>query len=48
MQQVHIGNAEFAGNLHLFASPARPICILEAAVSVLSPLRTSLLDLAER
>jgi len=48
MQQVHIGIAEFAGTLPLFAARLRPICSLEAAMSVLSPLRTSLLDLAER
>lgn len=46
MQQVHIGIAGFAGSLPLFAAPSASICILEAAMSVLSSLRTSLLDLA--
>lgn len=48
MRQLHIGIAEYAGSLHLFAPPSASISNLEATMSVLSFLRTSLLDLAER
>jgi hypothetical protein len=48
MQQLHIGNAEFAGIAPLFAATSVSICTLEATMSVLSFLHTSLLDLAER
>jgi hypothetical protein len=48
MQQLHSGNDEFAGTPPLFAPPCEVICILEVTMSVLSFLRTSLLDLAER
>ena len=46
MQQVHSGLAEFAGTLPLFTAPRPSISREEVAMSVLSPLRTSLLDLA--
>jgi hypothetical protein len=48
MQHVHIRNAEFAGKPGLFAQSRDTICIHEATMSLLSFLRTSLLDLAER
>jgi hypothetical protein len=48
MQQVHSGNDEFAGTLPLFAPSGTAICSLEAMMSLLLSLRTSLLDLAER
>jgi chorismate-pyruvate lyase len=48
MRQAHIGNAEFAGIPALFAQSCASISTLEATMSLLSFLRTSLLDLAER
>jgi hypothetical protein len=48
MQRSHIGIDEFAGSPVLFAQSSGPIWTIEATMSVLSFLRTSLLDLAER
>ena len=47
MQHLHSGNAQTSGIPDLFAQAGGTIWNLEAAMSVLSPLRTSLLDLAE-
>jgi hypothetical protein len=48
MQHAHSGNAKQAGIPYLFAQSSGTTSLHEAAMSVLSLLRTSLLDLAER
>ena len=48
MQHAHGGNANFAGIPDLFAQSCIAISNLEATMSLLLLLRTSLLDLAER
>lgn len=48
MQHLHIGNAQTSGIHDLFAQAWGTISAFEGVMSLLLPLRTSLLDLAER